>query len=202
MAERASSSKGKSKGKAKKKTAAQGEIVDLAKARRKANKAAATSDGKPRPNDGRPSEETVVRHTNLIRAAIALKDKAKAAYNREQGKVKEAWNLAKTENINTKSLRDFLEDDARDHGQVVIDYQDKGYYARANDSPLGTQFNLWGEAEMNKPVIDVAMQGYRAGKAAEARDGNPHSPGTAEFALWDQQYLKGVAETTEAMRKH
>lgn len=208
MAERASATK--SKAKKKPKSAKEGEIVDLAKARKAANKAetkaaAKVEKAKKHANEGHNGgvpDEIVERHNGLIDAAEAALEKAKAEHDRKKGALKAVWNLAKEDGVDVGALRKLRKEDKRDHGEVVQEYAAMGRYAKIIGSALGTQFNLFSELEDAPAVVDVAMQGLRAGKGGEPRTNNPHTPGTADFAVWDDNHVKGQAELSKNLTRH
>jgi hypothetical protein len=191
MAERASAGKGK-KGK-RAKTKNQADIVDLAKARQKANKEAKVH-GKPGHNSGEVADDVVLKHISAI-------DNADKAFQSAKGKLQNAWSAAKEAGINTDALKQARKQDAKDHGATVITYVDTGRYLKLMGSPLGTQFNLFSGVEKPAPERDPAVQGLEAAANGLARDDNPHTPGSADFALWDQSFLDGQ-EQAAAGPKH
>lgn len=181
---------------ATKKHAANEEITALAKSKRKALKA--PKPGKAGHNSGSVPDEVYERHLDKIETTSKAMDKAKEAYDQAKGVHQAAFKAAKGDGVNTDAVRLARSLHKRDHGVVAQDFADTGRVLRLINSPLGTQFGLFADVELPKPVSAV-LQGQHAGKNGEDRQNNPFPPNTDEFVQWDGGWMEKQAEMVRKM---
>lgn len=117
------------------------------------------------------------------------------------GVYRSALKAAKKSGIDTDAYVGARDKNRADHGKVITQAANEGRYLRVMNSPLATQMMLFQNLEEPGPAVDVALQGQMAGKAAEPSDNNPYTPGSDDWAIWDENHKLGVAQAAKALTK-
>lgn len=146
-------------------------------------------------------DETILRAINTLRAKKKAMEKVQEELDQARGVYRSARKAAKNDGLNLDAF-DLIEKlERQDQGTVLVNHADAGRYLKLTESPLALQMDLFQNLEAPKPEVDVAMQGYNAGKNAEPVDNNPHVPGSTDFVLWAENHAKGIAEATAGFTK-
>ncbi len=112
-------------------------------------------------------------------------------------KAKVNWDLVKRYHDDHKAIR------KGGMGAMVTDERQYRHLLKLMGSPLGTQFSLWeveatteGEAaapkDENTRVAEATLAGEHAGRNAEPKDNNTHTPGTPEWFGWNNGWQVGT----------
>lgn len=156
-------------------------------------------------NPGPVSDETVLMHANLIRAAKAEWQEARDEATKRQGVLRNRWKVAKNDGVDTDSLKDALTFMEQSTSEVVSGQRNVGRYLRIMGSPLGTQWSLFEDSvtEDGRPKVDSNLQGQHAGRNGEPAENNPFTPGSDDFQAWADGWVvgqnmlaKGIGGTT------
>lgn len=174
-----------------------------------------TADGEPQPkrrgrkpkdkapaaghNSGEIPTEVYERHLAAIQTKRTAMDKAHEAYKQARGEFRSAFKTAKADGCNIDAMKEAHRLSKLDQLEVVQDFRDLGRILRIMEAPIGTQFGLFPEVELPKPV-NAVLAGQHAGKNGEPRVNNPHPPGTPEYEQWDGGWLEKQAAIAEEMR--
>lgn len=188
MAERA---KPKKKSAAKGKVSSRGTVATLPK---KAKKAGVGH------NSGKIPDEVYQRHLAKIDTTDKAMQKAKEVYDQAKGVHQSAYKLAKQDGCDVDAIRLARRLDRQDHGVTQVTYANVSRVLNLMKSPLGSdQMDLFGSIQEVAPKVDIALQGQQAGKEGADRGDNPYEPGSAEFAIYDENWLLGQAQIAKTL---
>jgi hypothetical protein len=161
-------------------------------------KSKAPKPGKPGHNSGEVPVEVYERHLDLIDTKRVAYEKAAAEAKQKKGELASAFKAAKGDGCNIDAIKAAHALTKRDLTDVVQDHHDIGRVLRILGSPLGTQFKLFADGDLPKPVSAV-LAGQQAGKQGAPRDGNPHPPGSDEFVQYDNAWLEEQTKIAASM---
>lgn len=152
-------------------------------------------------NSGGPSDELYGRHWDKIESTSKAMAKAKEVYDQAKGVHQAAYKQAKTDGCDTDAIRALRKLHRQDQGAVTMLYSNIARLARVVESPYGPgQLDLFSGMESPDEVVDVANQGFMAGKNAETVDNCPYPPGSDNYVTWRDNWEKGQEVNREGMR--
>lgn len=152
-------------------------------------------------NAGPVSDETVGMHINLIKEAEArwreLRDQATQA----QGVLRNRYKVAKSDGVDTDSLKKALSIAERGTGEVMAEQRNIGRYLRIMGAPIGHQWTLFEDAE--DPAVqelDATAQGEQAGLNGEPSSNCPFKAGTEQAFSWRNGWQIGADKLTDSFK--
>ena len=145
-------------------------------------------------------DEVILRHINTMKTKMKTMDKVQEELDQARGVYRLARKLAKKEGVNLAAFDMVIRLEKQDHGAVLVDHADAGRYLRITESPLATQMDLFQNLQAPAPVVDVALQGQKAGENGEPMTNNPHTPGSDDYTIWHENWTLGQTKIAEEMR--
>lgn len=158
-------------------------------------------------NTGEVSDEALLRHIDLIKAAEAEYDEARDETSKRSGVLRNRYKVAKEDGVDIESLKLALKLAKRTSGEVVTEHRNVGRYIRLMSLPIGTQFGLFevpadkeAEGADRGPAMDAELQGQASYRNSEPRENNPFQPGTQEHVDWGQGWNNAQTHTAMSMK--
>lgn len=176
------------------------EIEQLASSRRKAAKGK-----KAAKNAGPVSDETIGMHIGLIKDAEAKWRKLRDEATQAQGVLRNRYKVAKNDGVDVDSLKLAFRIAERVSGEVISEQRAVGRYLRIMGAPIGTQWSLFDEVEIeggDGPKVDPNLQGQHAGRNGEPAENNPFTPGTEPFTEWAAGWVNGQEMLASGVGAH
>lgn len=115
------------------------------------------------------------------------------------GVYRSALKAAKKIGVDTDAYTAMRDKDRADHGKVIMQSANEGRYLRIIKSPLA---DLGLFQNLEPPTLDeepASEKGLRAGRSGFSRTSNPFSPGSEDYATYDESWLKGQTEIANKM---
>lgn len=139
---------------------------------------------------------------NYRRVADAKRDMDKVAdeLKSARGVYRSALKAAKKIGVNQAMLIQAMQIvTVQDEAEVTMDFRDLGRYLRYLNSPIGAQFGLFddGQVEVSADARsehdqwEANDQGYRAAQAGTPIDQNPWPPGSEIAQMWSLGWKRG-----------
>lgn len=139
---------------------------------------------------------------NYRRVADAKRDMDKVAdeLKSARGVYRSALKAAKKIGVNQAMLIQAMQIvTVQDEAEVTMDFRDLGRYLRYLNSPIGAQFGLFddGQVEVSADARsehdqwEANEQGYRAAQAGTPIDQNPWPPGSEIAQMWSLGWKRG-----------
>jgi hypothetical protein len=140
--------------------------------------------------------EVLLKHCREIREAEVEQKKASAA-------LRNARKAAKNAGIDLEALRLAEKLMKRDVDEATVTIRHTREYLAYLESPIGTQFDMFGGAPTPEVPDQVAYEhkvwqagqdGAECGRKGGLDDENPHGQGTELYAAWARGYARGRRE--------
>lgn len=147
-------------------------------------------------------DETIRTNLLALKAKKKAMDKVVADYKEDldtaRGVYRSARKLAKKEGVNLKGFDIMIALESDDLGHVQVNYADVARYQKLTDSPL-CQLDMFSAMLTPEPKVDIALQGQQAGKEGVDRGDNPHTPGSDDFLIWEENWQIGQNVLAEGL---
>lgn len=144
------------------------------------------------------SDDVIRDHEKALRKGLNNIAELTKEVNQERGVYRAARKLAKKEGYNLAAFDINWKLEQEDLGKVQQNYADAARYQKVMDSPLA-QISMFDSLLQPEAKVDVALQGFNAGKGAEPIENCPYKPGTDEFVLWRDQWELGQQKNREGL---
>lgn len=144
--------------------------------------------------------EAFLQHYRVIGDAKRVMDRVQDELKSARGIYRSALKAAKKQGVNQAMLIEAMRiKTIADEAEEAMHFRDLGRYLRYLNSPLGAQFGLFDDGQVEVSADARAQhdeweandQGYRAAQAGTPIDQNPWPPGSEIAQVWSLGWKRG-----------